>query len=64
MKSFQKSSEMSMITYVFLSLPWTDWKVPSETAAERCLLVRMWASITLVLWNMYTFFGGAGERTL
>lgn len=33
MKSFQKSSEMSMITYILLSLPWTDWKVPSETAA-------------------------------
>lgn len=30
MKSFQKSSEMSIIMYILLSLPWTDVKVPRE----------------------------------
>lgn len=44
-----------MITRILLSLPWTDGKVPREIASEWCLLVRMWAAITLVLWNIGTF---------
>lgn len=34
-KSFQKSSEMSIITYILLSLPWTDGKVPRELLAGQ-----------------------------
>lgn len=35
MKSFQKSSEMSIVTYILLSLPWTDGKVPRELLAGQ-----------------------------